>query len=608
MILRVVTGRRYGGMDAGRGGMTGSIAEIEAIRDHKDLQEYLRTSYALNAQVLAVRAAVRVMPLVAGSSPTSSYRHKRLMLAVFRALFFSWAASHESDIKGMMSASFVRAAIYASEFIEDIFRSASDTSVKLNAAASALHAASAVRPIYDVDAEASVIDAVASASYALTTGFDCIAATETNVVWGAVHADLVRIEVENSFSCLAEPLWPKGRYPEKIPDQENTFMKVLGTYGDDWSLVFDFYRLLRDGLHPLSNLGDKAESILVSLVLENNNFWERQPDEVMRDLAERLGGRGEPTVRDGEIDGILENLIQVAADFRFGENEKGAIDALPFSELARDPGFAGTTLSEAREKAQELADRLKRANAPGRLVRSVTRLLEALPEHVSDLNPALLRSRSRSLEADAIAYGAAGAEAELFPDAVSELLDVVGILNDLQGCFPAIAEVERNIAAIDIAGRENKVQPELSVISVSARELSAQYPHVMTEAAAEAVAALDADIADAADIEVKRDLLARSLLIKRNFLSAVYRKVLSPAGREALRVGKLHYDGAISGSVEGVKKLAGSAPAAFLAFYFTGPLGVLIILLAGQFKSLKDAKDVVDRLKSDGQRSDNDQD
>ncbi|MEH0069764.1 hypothetical protein V6L77_04570 [Pannonibacter sp. Pt2-lr] len=382
----------------------------------------------------------------------------------------------------------------------------------------------------------------------------------------------------------------------------------MEAFGPDWFLVHEFYQKLRDGYPPFANLGSQAEDVLSALAKEGDDFWERHPDEVMRDLAERLGNVAKSPVSDDEIDGVQENLIQVAADFRFGENEKGAIDALPFSELARDPGFAGTTLSEAREKTQELADRLKRANAPGRVMRSVTRLLDSLPEQISDLNPALLRSRSRSLEADAIAYGAAGAEAELFPDAVSELLDVVGTLNDLQGCFPAIAEVERNIAAIDIAGREDKVQPELSVISASARELSAQYPHVMTEAAAEAVAALDADIADAADIEVKRDLLARSLLIKRNFLSAVYRKVLSPAGREALRVGKLHYDGAISGSVEGVKKFAASAFPAVVAFYFTGPVGVLAVLLTGQFKSLKDAKDVVDRLKSDGQRSDSDQD
>ncbi|WP_186391126.1 MULTISPECIES: hypothetical protein [unclassified Pannonibacter] len=560
--------------------MAGSVPEIEAIKDRETLEAYLTTRPVAESQVLAFRSALRVMPLAVRSQQKIT-KSRRGLLFVFKSALFS----HCAHVYRARQRDFRLAS-------ENVYTDPDSSDPRI-------YSAGVITFAFSTSASTNTIAhaAVVVASFAGIAGMRQV-----------VRDDVSRIRKTSGIDSLTTPLWRKGAEPRWYADWETNFRQVIRIFGPEWNLVYEFYESLRDGLMPFSHLGSQAEDVLLALAKEGGGFWERHPSTVMRDLAERLGGNIPSSVSDGEIDAVQENLTQVAADFRFSENEKGAIDALPFSELARDPGFAGTTLSEAREKAQELADRLKRANAPGRVVRSVTRLLEALPEQLGDLNPALLRSRSRSLEADAVAYGAAGAEAELFPDAVSELLDVVGTLNDLQGCFPAIAEVERNIAAIDIAGREDKVQPELSVISASARELSAQYPHVMTEAAAEAVAALDADIADAADLEVKRDLLARSLLIKRNFLSAVYRKVLSPAGREALRVGKLHYDGAISGSVEGVKKLAASAFPAVVAFYFTGPVGVLAVLLTGQFKSLKDAKDVVDRLKSDGQRSENDQD
>ncbi|MVA73329.1 hypothetical protein GOZ81_19940 [Agrobacterium vitis] len=136
----------------------------------------------------------------------------------------------------------------------------------------------------------------------------------------------------------------------------------------------------------------------------------------------------------------------------------------------------------------------------------------------------------------------------------------------------------------------------MSAITVSARELSANYPAMITVAAVEAVGILDNDIADASNQEVKRNLLAGSALIKYNFLSAFYRKVLSPVGLEALRVSKLHYNAAIDGSVEGTKATFSKILPATIAYLIGGPLVAAAVVLPELFKSVKEAKELTDRL------------
>jgi hypothetical protein len=343
---------------------------------------------------------------------------------------------------------------------------------------------------------------------------------------------------------------------------------------------------------------NRISRVLAFLVLGEVEFWHRDPDSVMNDIWERLNievGSAAPEADEAVLT-VAEQLVQTPADFRFSAHDNQPIDAIPFNDTASDMDFAETTLLEAIGKAQEFRERLEMANADPRAKRSVERLLLVLPQQFEQLNPALMRSKTRALEASAIAYVAAGSEAELFPDAVADLLDLVGTLKDLQGCFPKIAQMERNTVAIEIAGREQEVEQTFSAITVSARELSANYPTMVTVAAAEAVGILDDDISDASSQDLKRDLLARSALIKHNYLSAFYRKLLSPFGREALRVGKLHYDAVLGGSVVGVRTASEKAFPAFVAYQIGGPLAAAAVFLPELFNVLKQAKDVTDRL------------
>jgi hypothetical protein len=573
--------------------MAGGITDVEAITDAKTLVTYLRTRPVSEVQVFILRSAIRAMPSLSDAFMFDVDLRKKLIVGAFRNVMLSWALQrflnhrHAFFIANKLS---VNSALKSdiSALTEGALssnpKSVSSWMISMFAAA----AAASARP-----------------SGAVENARDAIKyQDEGPKFWAFVRTELRCFLHDPVGELLALPLWPKEYDWKYELEIGKPFPKLLASFGPQWYLPFSFYKALLIGVPPFASLGSKVGDSMLEIAVKGADFWNQDPDSVMRELTERLGD-----VQDGgsvgggsDVDWIQERLDQVPADFSFRESDTGAIDAMPFSALASDSSFAGTTLTEAREKAQELALRLTCTNAPGRVARSVERLRAVLPERLADLNPALLRSRSRSLEADSVAYGAAGAEAELFPDAVSEMFDLVGTLKDLQGCFPSIADVERNTMAIEFSGREDAVERDLSVISASARELSSQHPSMITEEAADAVAALDADVADAVNPKVKRDLLARSALIKQNFLSAVYRKVLSPAGREAMRVAKLHYDGTVSGSVKGISKVAEVAPLALLVYYLAGPVAAVVVSVGAQFKSLKEAKEITDQLTGGGRK------
>jgi hypothetical protein len=364
-------------------------------------------------------------------------------------------------------------------------------------------------------------------------------------------------------------------------------------------LLRSLYNRRRKG-QPLLPLSDRlSRHFFRDLASLDRDFWEREPHTVITEIIKGISkGEAEYGERLGEPSQIERQLVQAPAAFRFSTNDYGPIDAIPMPAETALQEFAFTMLAETREKACSLLARLEGANAARRVVSSVRRLSEVLPEQLDALNPALLRSRTRSLEADAIAFSSAGAEGELFADAVAAMLDLTATAKDLQSCFSEIASVEREAAKIEIAGREDQAEAVLAEIHVSAVELSARCPQLVTENAAAAVGALKADIADAPNVDVKNDLLASASLVSGNFVTAAYRKVLSTAGREALQLAGRHYQAAVKGSVVGTEELFKKAPLLLLACYLGGPLlaGAAIF---SNFKSLKEAKDMADKIAAD---------
>lgn len=261
-------------MDLGWGGMAGSVPEIEAIRDRDTLQAYLSADLVVESQMLALRCALRVMPLISMPLDVKVGTKQPLLIGAFQALLFSWAAlkypANEHD-----------------------FIDAADTSLTpyVRAYANDSAVATVVSAVYADDA-VDACDAAVGSVHALDRAADIAAekgvAATRSAIWAAIRADLHCMRNASYEACLAMPLWPAGINPSFITFFEEVFLVGLELFGYDWKLVYDFYVSLRDGRPLFASLGSAAEEVLLTLAHEERNFWGRHPDDVMRDLVERL--------------------------------------------------------------------------------------------------------------------------------------------------------------------------------------------------------------------------------------------------------------------------------------------------------------------------------
>ena len=225
-----------------------------------------------------------------------------------------------------------------------------------------------------------------------------------------------------------------------------------------------------------------------------------------------------------DIEEAIETIEpQVPAVYRF-EVQDGKISAIPMTDVASDPLGAQVILDETRRKALELQERVDHSNAPLRVKRSVDGLLAVLPEDVTDLNEHLLRSRFRSIESDAKAY--AEDEAELFPDAVAQLIDVSETLKDLQSFYPNLRDMEAEISAIDI--RPDQIDQALDLADSVVAAVD-EVPDAIDAALPEAMRQLAQIPREEAAISVRQKRAAEYWLVVHNFASTAFRGALDLA-------------------------------------------------------------------------------
>ena len=233
----------------------------------------------------------------------------------------------------------------------------------------------------------------------------------------------------------------------------------------------------------------------------------------------------EPQEGDGDSTGEEDEAIdatikQRPAAFRFGQRD-GQIDVLPEPTRVFDSETAKDLHAELLEKAQGLAERLRRANADPRVQASVERLLSTLGTGIEDVRPGLLLSRSRSVEADRNAFNTPQARKELFPDAIAVMDDVLLSLRDLLAAFPSVRKIETEQLALALqrdASTTKTARHNTQAIQDAAADSNAATPQAVS-----ALKEQDPDIAAARNPTVRTGLIADQLLVVRNFASEALR-------------------------------------------------------------------------------------
>jgi hypothetical protein len=147
----------------------------------------------------------------------------------------------------------------------------------------------------------------------------------------------------------------------------------------------------------------------------------------------------------------------------------------------------------------------------------------ALAPGFDDLRPGVLLSRSRSLEADRVAFGD-----ELLPDIIAMMDDAARTLRDLLASFPIVRRIEAEVLALDLDRSADAVpalREQMAIITAAAEKSEAITPAVIG-----ALTHNDAAIEEATDPVVQRRLIADNLQVFRNFVGAIIREIANYGG------------------------------------------------------------------------------
>lgn len=279
----------------------------------------------------------------------------------------------------------------------------------------------------------------------------------------------------------------------------------------------------------------------------------------------------------------------------------GRMDVLPPDALPEDGGIAQDYLDETRDKAQGLLDRLTRSNVDPDIAHKTGKLLAVLTERATDLRPALVDSRTISLERLAKALDNPQDEREMSSTLLSDVGDLADTARRLCHCLPDLSrrEVERlaNGLSSDTAPM---VLKHLDAVRQGAEESGIVGPN--------AQAALDTLSTDAAE-PVADDLhhrrIAMFAVTIRNLLHSLPRVpgASKAAVTEALiRVAqdfRKEYRSALIKTVAVPAAAATVAAVAYLIVSHTGPIGGIARYLEG-FREIEQVVKLVEKLKGDG--------
>jgi hypothetical protein len=251
------------------------------LRSREDVQRLFVGKPTEWAQVLAARAALRVLPLLAPLfeelPPRASINAAECFLALLRgALLPSLVATTPSRAGALRLATSTAAAAAAYAFTYTSEFQSKSASFTASAAATTASAGSV-------------------AAYASTAAASAIAAsdlTESQIGYDALSYDAAFLtEVGQSAALLVTPLWGAIDPPVTIGFYWSALAAALrqADGASDWNLVWiDWYEAIRDGRAPWGLPREVGEQILVETMLWPQEEWDKGALHINRRIAELI--------------------------------------------------------------------------------------------------------------------------------------------------------------------------------------------------------------------------------------------------------------------------------------------------------------------------------
>jgi hypothetical protein len=589
-----------------------AVVEGAEIHDGASLRQWLKRNPAA-APIIAVRCALRVLPVFAGRLPAT------LNIQVFRVTFVVWT----SQRLGWYNKELIRAAaaaVAAAAAAADA-DAATDAYAAAAAAAATDAYAAAAAAATTTDAAAYAADAAAAAAYAAATIGD---------LWESVAADAKFVETDQGLKW--QRLWLNdvsggARKRLNLPDWARTafdsFKRSDGARDAEFAHWIRWYEGVlagrREGYFDSQFKFQSERDLFIRVAEQPDSFWKQEPAKVNADIRRLIdeakaakAPEAAPDPTDGEQDATL--LVQRPSSHRFAWHEQ-QLEATIVTERPFDPVLAESIIAELREKAAEALRALNGNDADEIVARATERLSETLKSNVEELAEGVLLMRANTLAAHSRAYSDPKTERDRAIRAVLD--DLSSSVESLVDCYPGIRTINANRLALNMQAEDaGSVEASIEAISdlAKASGVPSRFAAAALDMGRDEVSDLDEKIeretnpARVADyIRTRGDLVAARLLNMTNAVSAVLQKAGTELGGIAgdtwkeirKTLPKAVANGVAKGTEAAVKTTIEKAPAVGLAYLIVGPWGAVAALVPSLRRHARKAEEIKDRVEKE---------
>ena len=489
---------------------------MPSITTREEVEDWLDGKPREWAQLLAVRAALRVFPLV--DPPEAQFE---LTLAVLRTLFISWAAAAwpTSKTRIAVSASYTNAVAVANA-IGNALIGVADVAAGGHVAWPAADAAARAAATYLHVHQDAVAGAAANACAAA-------AAAGTAHLWSEIQHDVAELEMlEAPYNVLAlRPLW---RGTRELGGRWQAMKSTLRARRDEhWEPWIGWYER-RLGGRSLVFAGLTArgnEDFCISLATESGAFWDRPVSFVNAEIEARLEQARllRLGVADDEEAGeFIDEAPQIPASQPASLEPEWYGDVLGLTRQAasHDLGtYLPETLAALKDDLLELADDLVGDNRIGRQVQV---FLKRLGERLPLDEPTQYQLHRIGVAESGLAGFVQCEEFREWPDFLaSRLLSVQLQFDRVLGQFPSWRQFKRNAEHETLAPEEIKRIAESSERLAGALETEAA--DRIDSSVTEALRAQAEDLSADAEVGVLHSQVLRAIDAREGLRNTIKR-------------------------------------------------------------------------------------
>jgi hypothetical protein len=378
----------------------GDDVYVKQFESEEEFAAWLISRPASTAAIIAIRAALRVLPIAVSKSNPVIVSNSIYATRLMRAVCLSWLGLKNLASPGTPEPS--REAIFATNRAANTVAGAISGRAG-DARASIAHAAFAASNTHSLN----VIEYSKGAARAAIS-----ACGDANTVWQNIRLDckftddasgLIARNTIVGVTLLKSPLWP-DRQPDWFAAEWRIAHETLQQIGQGFEIWRDWFQRRIDGEATGFDLPPDADAeISRRLIAADNGWWNRPPAEVNADIKAWLTELTPLPTEPDEAD-----FTQNPRALTFGANAEGRIDLLP--DMAGDRLLNNAdaqdrhaeALAEAQAALAASSRDLSQAFAIGE---TLSDYLAALGDSVETIRPSQLVLRGdklRRLRADYI--------------------------------------------------------------------------------------------------------------------------------------------------------------------------------------------------------------